>query len=94
MNFSQAEIDAVYDAASNILNDIGLGAVPFHIEPQAGMWTLRLERASTNGGVTMSIPIDHHHLKESLDDQEARARLRHDWTIKLATWRAAILRDD
>ncbi len=93
MSFSQAEIDAVYEAASNILNDIGFATGPFTIEPQAGMWSLRLERMTADGKRTASIPIDHHQLKESLDDQEARTRLRHDWTIKLAAWREAILRD-
>ncbi len=93
MSYSHAEMDAAREAASRILNDIGLGAGQFTIEPQAGMWALRLERMTANGKVTTSIPIDHHQLKESLDDHEARAHLRHDWTIKLATWREAILRD-
>lgn len=93
MSFSQAEIDAVAEAASNILNDIGLGANRFTIAPQAGMWSLQLEHATASGRVTTRVPIDHHQLKESLDDHEARARLRHDWTIKLAAWREEFLRD-
>lgn len=93
MSFSQAEFDAVYEAAGNILNDIGLGAGAFTIEPQAGMWALRLERVTPAGKTTASIPFDHHQLKESLDDHEARVHLRHDWTIKLAAWREVVLRD-
>ena len=93
MSFSSAEMDAAYEAASRILNDIGLGASQFSIEPQAGMWALHLERIVASGKATASVPFDHHQLKESLDDHEARARLRHDWTTKLASWREGILRD-
>ena len=58
------------------------------------MWALRLERITAGGKTTTNIPIDHHQLKESLDDPEARVHLRHNWTTKLAAWREAILRDD
>ncbi len=93
MSFSQAEMDAVYEAARNLLNEIGLGACQFSVEPQGGMWELRIVGVTTEGKVASSVPIDHHLLKESLDDHEVRLRLRHDWTAKLIGGRNAFLRD-
>jgi hypothetical protein len=93
MRISGAERDAAYEAASNILNDIGLGACPFTLDQKDGMLSLRIERNTAAGKIATSVPVDHHQLKESLDDHEVRLRLRHDWLVKLAGTRDAFLRD-
>jgi hypothetical protein len=93
MKFSGAEIDAAYEAASNILNDIGLGACQFTLDQEGGMLSLRIEQTTAAGKIATSVPVDHHQLKESLDDHEVRLRLRHDWLVKLAGPRNAFLRD-
>ena len=84
MAFSAAETEAASEAASRLLNDLGLGACRFSLTPQGDSWLVEIECPRQGEPVTAMLTAEHHQLYASLDDVPGREHLRHEWEVKLA----------
>lgn len=84
MPYSAAETEAANEAASRLLNDIGLGACHFALEPRANSWLVHLECPGQGRTVTSTLSVEHHRLYASLDDVATYEHLRHEWSSALA----------
>lgn len=84
MPYSAAESEAANEAASRLLNDIGLGACHFALEPMINSWLVHLECPGRGRTVTSSLSVEHHRLYASLDDMATYEHLRHEWSSALA----------
>lgn len=84
MSYSAAETEAASEAASRILNDIGLGSCRYALEPAGNAWLVHIECPGQGRMTTSTLSVEHHLLYASLDDVAAYEHLRHDWIGTLA----------
>ena len=62
------------------IEELGLEAYLFAIEPREGDWELKLECAFKEGWQTITLPVDVELLLASRTDSAARARLLQSWS--------------
>jgi hypothetical protein len=86
MSYSAAETESAIEATSRLLNDLGLGACRYALQPQAESWLVQVECS----GARQSILAEHHLLYASLDDSAAYEHLRRAWSVALADCLRAI----
>lgn len=88
MPLSTMELAEARQAVSDLLEQAGLDAYLFEVEPRQGHWELRLECAIPDGWQTLVLPVDKDSLLASRKDDDARRRLidnwREQWACKLA----------
>jgi hypothetical protein len=90
MAFSGPELTGSRNAASAILEELGLDAYLFAVEPREGSWELTLECAVEEGWQTIKMPVDIHELLASRTDAGALSRLTASWGAKLAECRKKV----
>lgn len=84
MAFSGSELAGARKAASTVLDELGLDAYLFSVEPREGNWELTLECAVEQGWQTLTLSVDIHELLASHTDAGVRSRLTESWGAKLA----------
>jgi len=84
MTFSGTELAGATQAASAVLEELGLDAYLFAVEPREGSWELTLQCAVDEGWQTINLPVDIHELLESRTDAGTRSRLAARWGAKFA----------
>jgi hypothetical protein len=89
MAWSAAELEQAREAVSALLDELGLEAYLFAVEPRDGNWEVKVECAVQEGWETVTLPVDIRLLLASPVDREARARLAQAWDAKLAACRRA-----
>ena len=82
MVWSGADLQRVTDAAGALLEELGLDAYLFAIEPREDDWELKLECAFKDGWQTVTLPVDVELLLASRTDNAARARLLQSWSCR------------
>ena len=87
MTLSGTELAGATEAASAVLEELGLDAYLFAVEPREGSWELTLECAVDEGWQTIKLPVDVHELLESRRDAGVRSRLTARWGAKFAECR-------
>jgi len=84
MPLSIEELAAAREAAAALLDEVGLEAHLFEIEPHKGEWELAVECAIDTGWTTIKLLVEKGQLLASRDDTRVRASLLQDWRDKLA----------
>lgn len=85
MPLSTTELASARQAVGALLEQLGLEAYLFELEPAADQWQLRLECAVAEGWQTLAWPVD----KAVLLDPARREALLPEWRGKLAACKAA-----
>lgn len=75
------------EAASALLDALGLEAYLFAIEPREDAWELKVECAIDEGWQTTTLPVDIDLLLASRTDPDAWVRLAQSWGTRLAACR-------
>jgi hypothetical protein len=83
MLWSATQIAAAREIISSLLEELGLAAYVFAIEPQEDRWQLKIECGIAEGWETVTVPVDIQALLASRTDADVRKRLLQKWDAKL-----------
>jgi hypothetical protein len=92
MRVSLLELSRAKDAAGALLEQLGLEAYLFEVEPRDGDWLVRVECAIDEGWQTTSLAVDRGRLLTSPQDGGARAALLREWRARLVACKSASAR--
>lgn len=84
MGWSGQDLKGATEAARALLEELGLEAYLFAVEPREGDWELKLECALEEGWQTIALPVELDLLLASRTETDARARLLSSWGGRLA----------
>jgi len=87
MLWSATEIAAARETISALLEELGLAAYVFAIEPREDRWELKVECDIANAWETVTVPVAVQALLASRTDADVRKRLLQEWDAKLAACR-------
>ena len=73
------EIRAAREAVERILDDCGLRAFVYTVEPKVEGWLLIIDCAADGGWQSITLPVDAAELSASLHDAAVRDKLRREW---------------
>lgn len=75
MILSSAELAAAKDAAGAVLDELGLKAYVYEVEPQEREWRIRVDCATAEGWQSLSLSVDKQTLLASRTDAAIRSHL-------------------
>lgn len=75
MILSAAELTAAKDATGALLDELGLEAYLYEVEPEEDAWRIRVDCASGEGWQSLSVTVDKQTLLASRTDAAARSHL-------------------
>jgi tRNA(Ser,Leu) C12 N-acetylase TAN1 len=84
VGWSGRDLEGATEAARALLEELGLEAYLFAVEPREGDWELKLECALEDGWQTIALPVELDLLLASRTETDARSRLLRSWGSKLA----------
>jgi len=85
MQWSQKELIAARDTVQSLLEQLGLAAYLFEVEPRADHWQVRVECAPDSGWQSSVFNVDEQWLAACRSDPAARERLLAEWRQRLAS---------
>lgn len=85
MQRSQKELIEARDTVQALLDQLGLAAYLFEVEPRAGHWEVRVECAPDSGWQSSVLNVDPQWLAACRTDDAARDRLLEEWRQRLGT---------
>lgn len=77
------------EAAQGLLDEMGIDAYLFDVEPRNGPWLLKVDCAIENGWQSTAVPFDKDDLLASQREAEIRSKLLESWRSKLAACKMA-----
>jgi hypothetical protein len=83
-DISTVELIEAKEAANDLLEQLGLDAYLFEIEPRDERWELRIDCAIEQGWQSARLPVDKSLLLASHKESGARERLLSEWRTRLA----------
>lgn len=84
MEISTRALAEAKEAAASILQQLGIEAYLFGVEPRAGPWEVRVECACAGGWETTTLSVARQRLLASREDGRERALLLEEWRARLA----------
>ena len=87
MSVSEDELRRGREAAEDLLEEMGLAAYLYEVEPADGDWLVRVECAVSEGWQTLELPVPSERLLVAPEDARVRAELLADWGGELADCR-------
>jgi hypothetical protein len=84
MEFSVDDLAQMRMAVTELLEELGLDAYLFDIEPHPGQWEIKVECATDNGWGTFQLTAETDYLLHGRDDAVAHAVLLDNWRDSLA----------
>ena len=86
-----SDIRNAREAVVRILDELGMRAFVYTVEPKEHGWVLSIDCAVDGGWQTAALPVDATELRASLDDASVRDKLRAEWEphLRACTKRAA-----
>jgi hypothetical protein len=78
-----AELAQAKEAVSTLLEQLGVAAYLFEIEPREDRWSLRIDCALDEGWQSVALPVDKSLLVASRNDVLVRERLLNEWRPQL-----------
>jgi hypothetical protein len=90
MPLSTMELAEARQAVAELLEQAGLDAFLFEVEPREDHWELRLECAVPDGWQSLVLSVDRDSLLASRNDDEARRRLIESWQEQ---WACKVAKD-
>ncbi len=85
MPLSTVELTQARQAVAALLEQLGLEAYLFEVEPRDGQWEIRLECAVQDGWQALAWPVEKTALLASGQDAALRETLLRDWRHRLAS---------
>lgn len=80
MEVSTEELRRAKEAAEDLLEEMGLAAYLYEVEPTSGPWLVRVECAVSDGAwQTAELPVEKDQLLLAAGDSRIRAALLEDW---------------
>ena len=76
MMLSTASVARARETVARLLDDMGLDAYLFELEPGDGDWQLHLECAARDGWSRLTVGLDAEAVEQAAEDAAAFARLR------------------
>ncbi|MGB7542796.1 MAG: hypothetical protein WA373_03295 [Burkholderiales bacterium] len=73
------DIPGAREAVERVLEELGLRAFVYTVEPKETGWELRVECAVAEGWQAITLPVNPDELVASLSDAGARAKLHASW---------------
>jgi len=80
---SSRDVQGAREAVERVLEELGMRAFAYTVEPKEGGWSLRIECATDDGWLETTLQVDPVELRSSLGDPAAREKLRADWQARL-----------
>lgn len=87
MNISTGRLIEAREVTSGLLEQLGLEAYLFEVEPREGPWEVRVECARNGQWQSATLAVDIVRLLDSRADAAVRARMLADWGERLAACR-------
>ncbi|MCW8195151.1 hypothetical protein F6455_10170 [Proteobacteria bacterium 005FR1] len=87
MNLSARDLIDAKEATSELLEQLGLDAYIFEVEPNEGPWEVHVECAHSSGWQTVAIAVDRERLLASRSNEADRQALLDDWRERLSACR-------
>jgi hypothetical protein len=84
MAWSGRDLEKATEAAGALLEELGLDAYLFAVEPREGDWELKVECALKEGWQMIAVPVELDLLLASRTESGARARLLQSWRDRMA----------
>ena len=88
MPLSAADLEGATQATYALLDELGLRAYRFAIEPHDAAWEVKLECAVDDAWEALTLQVDKGLLLASRDDEAARARVVTEWRDRLSLRRS------
>jgi hypothetical protein len=86
-----SDIRNAREAVVRILDELGMRAFVYTVEPKEHGWVLSIDCAVDGGWQTAALPVDATELRASLDDASVRDKLRVQWSRIIAPAQSAPL---
>ena len=83
MELSAKELALAKETVGGLLEQLGLTAYLFEVEPHAGRWQVRIECALDSAWQSSVLAVDEGLLRASRTDATARRRLLDEWGQRL-----------
>ncbi len=87
MEVSTEELRLTQEVVEDLLEEMGLAAYLYEVEPAAGEWMVRVECALDGGWQAVQIPVAKETLLSARSDRRVRAELLEEWGGELAPCR-------
>lgn len=84
MSTSIVELATAKEAVFALLDELGIEAYLFEVEPREGQWEVRVECAIEPGWESVMLPVDKFKLLTSREDAAVHAELLAAWRERLA----------
>lgn len=79
MKLSQKELIEARDTVATLLDQLGLAAYLFEVEPRTDHWEVRVECAPDSGWQSSVLNVDEQWLAAARTDEAARDKLLAEW---------------
>lgn len=83
MQLSEKELTAARDTVQGLLEQLGLAAYLFEVEPRLDHWEVRVECAPDSGWQSSVLNVDGNRLDACRTDSGARDKLLDEWRQRL-----------
>jgi hypothetical protein len=87
MTLSRSELAQARDVISRVLEELGLDAYLFEVEPREGPWEIRVECAVDDGWETCRLRANKEYLLRGTDDAAVHEVLLDNWREALSDCR-------
>lgn len=90
MASTTSEIAEAREAVAELLEELGLEAYLFAVEPRNAEWELKVDCAMDGNWETVTIPVPKEWVMKSREDTLIRQRLLRDWQDRLGACKVRI----
>ena len=87
MNVSTEKLTDAKEITAGLLDELGLEAYLFEVEPRAGAWEVRVDCGYRGGWQSVTLAVDIDRLLDSRVNATSRAQVLNDWRERLAACR-------
>jgi hypothetical protein len=89
MALSADDLMQAKDAVGRLLEQLGLRAYLFEVEPSGEVWQVRIECATRDGWQTLRMEVDAPRLRDCAADAAVRSEVLRQWRERLAACQQA-----
>lgn len=75
------------EATAGLLDQLGLDAYLFEVEPREGPWEVHVDCALGDGWQSLTLPVDMTRLLDTRSNEALRLQVLKDWRARLAACR-------
>lgn len=87
MTLSMHELAQAREVVTRVLDELGLDAYLFEVEPHQGQWEIKVECAVDDGWESCRLSADREYLLRGIDDAVVHAVLTDNWREALSACR-------